>query len=394
MGLQSACANDRTGPESLRPRQNAGMDVNAPLALLGGLTPAAFMKRHWQKKPLLVRQAWPGVQPPLPRPSLFDLAARDDVESRLVACQGERWTVRHGPMARRALPPLARPGWTLLVQGVDLHVAAARQMLERFRFLPDARVDDLMISWASPGGGVGPHIDDYDVFLIQVHGKRRWRVGRVADPSWVEGAPLKRLQHFEPSDEWVLEPGDLLYLPPRWGHDGIAEGGDCMTCSAGFSVPAAGSLSRDLLSRLADEDGDSGVLYRDAGQPATETPAAIPSALLDFARQSLARQLAQPLWLERALGESLTEPKAQVWFEAGQGSVDSGVCLDARTRMMYDLQHVFINGEAFRAGGRDAKLMRRLADERGLPAADVRRLSADAAALLQDWLAAGWLHGS
>jgi 50S ribosomal protein L16 3-hydroxylase len=141
---------------------------------------------------------------------------------------------------------------------------AARQMLERFRFLPDARVDDLMISWASPGGGVGPHIDDYDVFLIQVHGKRRWRVGRVADPSWVEGAPLKRLQHFEPSDEWVLEPGDLLYLPPRWGHDGIAEGGDCMTCSAGFSVPAAGSLARDLLSRLADEDADSGALYRDA----------------------------------------------------------------------------------------------------------------------------------
>lgn len=370
------------------------MDVNAPLALLGGLTPAVFMKRHWQKKPLLVRQAWPGVQPPLPRVGLFDLAARDDVESRLVACQAERWTVRHGPMARRGLPPLSRPGWTLLVQGVDLHVAAARQMLERFRFLPDARVDDLMISWASPGGGVGPHIDDYDVFLIQVHGKRRWRVGRVSDPSWVEGAPLKRLQHFAPSDEWVLEPGDLLYLPPRWGHDGIAEGGDCMTCSAGFSVPAAGPLARDLLSRLADEDGDTGMLYRDAGQPATETPAAIPTALLDFARKSLVRHLGQPLWLEQALGESLTEPKAQVWFEAGQGSIDTGVSLDARTRMMYDAQHVFINGEAFRAGGRDAMLMRRLADERGLSGADVRRLSTNAAALLQDWLAAGWLHGS
>lgn len=369
------------------------MDVNAPLALLGGLTPAAFMKRHWQKKPLLVRQAWPGVQPPLPRPALFDLAALDDVESRLVACRDERWTVRHGPLPRRALPPLARPGWTLLVQGVDLHAAAARRMLERFRFLPDARVDDLMISWASPGGGVGPHIDDYDVFLIQVHGRRRWRVGRVADPSWVEGAPLKRLRHFEPSDEWVLEPGDLLYLPPRWGHDGIAEGGDCMTCSAGFSVPAAGSLARDLLSRLADEECDRGPLYRDAGQAATETPAAIPPALQDFARQSLRRHLTQPLWLEQALGESLTEPKPQVWFEAGQGGVAAGVRLDARTRMMYDARHVFINGEAFRAAGRDATLMRRLADDRSLPAADVKRLSAEARGLLQEWLAAGWLHG-
>lgn len=370
------------------------MDVNAPLALLGGLTPAAFMKRHWQRKPLLVRQAWPDVQPPLPRPALFDLAALDDVESRLVTCQAERWTVRHGPLPRRAMPPLNRAGWTLLVQGVDLHVAAVRQMLERFRFLPDARVDDLMISWASPGGGVGPHIDDYDVFLIQVQGRRRWRVGRVADPSWVEGAPLKRLRHFEPSDEWVLEPGDMLYLPPRWGHDGIAEGGDCMTCSAGFSVPAAASLARDLLSRLADEECDRGPLYRDAGQPATETPAAIPPALLDFARQSLARHLAQPLWLEQALGESLTEPKPQVWFEAGQGPVDAGVALDARTRMMYDTRHVFINGEAFRAAGRDAILMRRLADARRLSAGEVKRLSVEAKGLLQEWLAAGWLQGA
>ncbi len=369
------------------------MDVNAPLALLGGLTPAAFMKRHWQKRPLLVRQAWPGVQVPLPRAALFDLAARDDVESRLVACRGGQWSVRHGPMPRRALPPLNRPGWTLLVQGVDLQVSAARQMLERFRFLPDARLDDMMISWASPGGGVGPHIDDYDVFLVQVQGKRRWRVGQVPDPSWVEDAPLKRLQRFEPSGEWLLEPGDLLYLPPRWGHDGIAEGGSCMTCSAGFSVPAAGSLARDLLSRFAEEEVDKGPLYRDATQPASETPAAIPAALQDFARRALARHLAQPRWLERVLGESLTEPKRQVWFEPGLGGIDDGVRLDARTRMMYDDQHVFINGEAFRAGGRDAMLMRRLADQRSLSAAETRRLSGAAAALLRDWLAAGWLHG-
>ena len=368
------------------------MDVNAPLALLGGLTPAAFMKRHWQKKPLLVRQAWPGVQPPLPRPQLFDLAASGDVESRLVSCQAGEWSVRRGPMPRRSLPPLGRSGWTLLVQGMDLHVPAARSMLERFRFLPDARLDDLMVSWASPGGGVGPHIDDYDVFLIQVHGRRRWRVGRVADPSWVEGAPLKRLSRFEPTHDWVLEPGDMLYLPPRWGHDGVAEGGDCMTCSAGFSVPAAADLARDLLNRLAEEDCPGGALYRDAGQAATDAPAAIPAALQDFARRALARHLAQPLWLEMALGESLTEPKPQVWFEAGMGGPDGDAQLDRRTRMMYDSHHVFINGEAFRAGGRDATLMRRLADQRWLAAAELERLSADAAELLQGWVEAGWVH--
>jgi 50S ribosomal protein L16 3-hydroxylase len=184
----------------------------------------------------------------------------------------------------------------------------------------------------------------------------------------------------------------MLYLPPLWGHDGVAEG-ECMTCSIGFNVPTAGSLARDLLSRLAEEDGDTSALYRDATQPATETPAAIPPALLAFARLSLARHLAQPLWLERVLGESLTEPKPQVWFEAGQGGIEAGVRLDQRTRMMYDERHVFINGEAFRAGGRDATLMRQLADERSLSAAGVRRLSAGAADLLQDWLASGWLQG-
>ena len=370
------------------------MDVKKPLVLLGGLSPAAFMKRYWQKKPLLVRQAWPGVMPPLPRAAVMALAAQDDVESRLVACEEGRWRVRQGPLPRSALPPLQRPGWTLLVQGLDLHVPAARAMLEAFRFVPDARVDDLMVSWASPNGGVGPHIDDYDVFLIQVHGRRRWRVGPVADPSWVPDAPLKRLQHFEPTEDWVLEPGDMLYLPPRWGHDGIAEGGDCMTCSAGFKVPGQDELARDLLQRLAeDDDAGPGRLYRDARQPATAQPAQIPATLETFARQALARHLATPHALARVLGETLSEPKPQVWFEAGGTLGDAGVQLDRRTRMMYDARHVFINGESFLAAGNDARLMRQLADERALPPARVRRLSAGAAGLLRDWVAAGWVHG-
>ena len=225
------------------------MDVATALPLLGGLTPASFMRRHWQKKPLLVRQAWPGVQPPLGRAALFGLAGRDDVESRLVQRKGARWHVRPGPLPRRALPAASMPGWTLLVQGLDLHLATAREMLSQFRFAPDARLDDLMMSWASDGGGVGPHLDSYDVFLLQVHGRRRWRVGRVADAAWQEGQPLKILQNFEPEHDWVLEPGDMLYLPPRWGHDGVAVGGDCMTCSVGFRAPAAVPLAAELLQQ-------------------------------------------------------------------------------------------------------------------------------------------------
>ena len=372
------------------------MDVDTALTLLGGLSPAAFMKRHWQKKPLLVRQAWPGVAPPVSRAALFELAGRDDVESRLVVQQDGAWRVRSGPLPRRALLPVSRPGWTLLLQGVDLHVPAAHAMLQPFRFLPAARLDDLMLSWASPGGGVGPHLDSYDVFLLQVQGRRRWRIGRVADPAWVEGAPLKLLRHFEPTQEWLLEPGDMLYLPPRWGHEGNAEGGDCMTCSIGFRAPAAAELARELLMRLADEteeEGTAWALYRDPGQSATETPGLLPKTLLAYARAAVAKQLADRDALPRVLGELLTEPKPQVWFEGGAAVQPGAVRLDARSRMLYDARHVYFNGEALRAAGRDAGLMRRLADARCLSAAERARLSAEAAALLDDWIAAGWVHG-
>lgn len=374
------------------------MPIDAPTALLGGLSPATFMRRHWQKKPLLVRQALPGVTPPLARAALFDLAGSDDVDSRVVTRVGDGWTVRHGPLPRRSLPPARQPGWTLLVQGLDLHVAAAHRLLAPFRFVPAARLDDLMMSWASDGGGVGPHLDAYDVFLIQVHGLRRWRVGRAADPRWVEGLPLKILRHFEPEHEWLLEPGDMLYLPPLWAHDGVAEG-ECMTCSVGFRAPSAGELARQLLQRLGDEsnDDDDGALaarYRDAQQPATSNPGELPPALAGFARHAVQRLLDSPGELERALGEVLTEPKPEVWFPAGDGATSGAVVLDARTRMVYDARHVYINGESFSASGRDARLMRILADQRALSASARATLSEQAAGLVDEWLAHGWLRGA
>ena len=363
-------------------------------ALLGGMSPAGFMRRHWHKKPLLVRQAWPGVQPPLSRKNLFALAEDDEVESRLIRRKGRDWTVRKGPLQRRSLPPLLQPDWTLLVSGLDLHVDAAHQMLKRFDFIPHARLDDLMVSWASPGGGVGPHLDSYDVFLIQVQGQRRWQIGRAADTSFVPDAPLKLLRHFEAEDEWVLDPGDMLYLPPMWAHDGVAVGGDCMTCSAGFRAPGEEELARDLLQRLADEEGgDVQRLYRDPRQPATAAPGAVPQAMLDFASKAVQRRLADPRWLQRALGEALTEPKPQVWFpHTGARAGRNGVRLSARSRMLHDAHHVFINGEAFEAAGRDASLIRQLADTRCLDAANLARLSPQARALLGQWLAQGWLQ--
>ena len=375
------------------------MDVNQSLQLLGGLSPKLFMQRHWQKKPLLIRQALGGFMPALDPVALFALAAQQQVESRLVIGQAAGtpgWKLRHGPFARRALPPLKRPGWTLLVQSVDLHVQEIHDLLKRFRFVPDARLDDLMVSYASDGGGVGPHFDSYDVFLLQARGRRRWRIGRQKDLGLLPDAPLKILRNFEPEQEFELDPGDMLYLPPRYAHDGLAIG-QCMTYSVGFKAPGRGDLAGELLQRLAQDASDlaGDTLYQDAGQGAVDAPGAIPAELSEFAREALQRAMQDPVALDKALGEYLTEPKARVWFEAGGvGCLDGALRLDRGTRMMYDQRHVFINGESYRASGRDAALMRRLADSRELNAHDAVRASLQARAMLREWCEAGWVHGA
>ena len=374
------------------------MELNQALPLLGGLSAAQFMRRHWQKKPLLVRQALPGAAAPLPRAELFALAALDEVESRLVQRRGDAWMLRHGPLPRRALPPLSRHGWTLLVQGLDLHVQAAHELLQRFRFVPDARLDDLMVSYASDGGGVGPHLDSYDVFLLQVQGRRRWRIGRARDDAFVEGLPLKILRHFEPEHDWLLEPGDLLYLPPRWAHDGAAVGADCMTCSVGLRAPARDELARALLQRTLDETEapPADPLYRDPLQPATDAPGRIPPGLADFAAGAVARLAGDRGLIDCALGEWLTEPKPRVVFAAAgaRQALPAGCALrlDRRSRMLYDERHVFINGESYLASGRDARALRELADRRSLSAAQLRGLGSDARALMALWVQAGWVR--
>ena len=390
------------------------MDTHKPLALLAGLSPAQFMRRHWQKKPLLVRAAIPDFSPLLSRTELFKLASNDTVESRLIVQNSHGWRMKSGPFAPRGLPPLKQPGWTLLVQGVDGHDEAVHQLLQQFRFVPDARLDDLMISWATPGGGVGPHFDSYDVFLLQASGRRRWKISQQKDLTLQEGVPLKILQNFEPQEEFVLEAGDMLYLPPRYAHDGMAEASvgpdgkaqDCMTYSIGFKAPVAQELAAELLHRLAEFSEDAleasslkqtKLIYRDRAQAATSTPAQLPDSLVTFAQKAIHDALTDPLALGCALGEIMTSLKPQVWFEESDTAQvllpdSSGISLDAKTRMMYDAHHIFINGESYRAKGADAMLMRQLADQRQLSVQALRNASPGALALLADWQAAGWIH--
>jgi 50S ribosomal protein L16 3-hydroxylase len=282
----------------------------------------------------------------------------------------------------------------LLVQGLDLHLDAAHALLEQFAFVPRARLDDLMVSFATDGGGVGPHFDSYDVFLLQAHGQRRWRIGRQKDLTLQPDVPLKILRDFQPEQECLLEAGDMLYLPPRYAHDGVAQG-ECMTYSIGFRAPAQGEWAQDLMQRLADVAGDAtGARYADRDQAAIALSGTIPAALQEFARRAVEKVFSDPLAFERSVGESLTEPKANVFFTPNAPTLGGGIALDRRTRMLYDEGHVFINGEAYRAGGTDFALLKDLANLRNLSERQIKGLSPQARGLLQEWLEIGWIHAA
>jgi 50S ribosomal protein L16 3-hydroxylase len=371
------------------------------LDTIGPLSVDEFMRRHWQRAPLLARRALPGLRSPLEPAALFAMAARDDVESRLVSAEGGRWTLRHGPFDR--LPSRRRTRWTLLVQGTDLHDDAMHALMSRFRFVPDARVDDLMVSFATDGGGVGPHADQYDVFLLQARGRRRWRIAPPGDATLVPGVPLKLLAHFEPTDEWVLEPGDLLYLPPGWGHDGIALG-ECMTYSIGFRAPSRREFLSAFLAAAADAPGGPDPRFGDRGRRRDPHPGALPDDLVLRLRDWATGWRPSSVEVDRFVGRWLTEPKPTVWFEPpeprlGAGpfareAARDGLRLDRRTRLAWRGATVFVNGESVEASPAARRWLRRLADRRALTAVECLRALADAmlAAILHGWYDAGWLR--
>ena len=232
--------------------------ANGPHPL--GMPPKAFLRDYWQTRPLLIRNAFPGFESPISPEDLAGLACEDGVLARIVAHDRgkDSWMLRHGPFPEQMFPAMPHHDWTLLVQDVDKWDVDVRALLDRFDFLPRWRIDDVMVSFAAPGGSVGAHIDQYDVFLLQAQGRRRWQIDDRPNPPvhFRLDVELKLLQRFEPSHDWVLEPGDMLYLPPGVPHHGVAEDA-CLTFSVGMRAPAAAELLGDFVDTLASEADES-----------------------------------------------------------------------------------------------------------------------------------------
>ena len=376
------------------------MPANDLDALLGRRSARGFLSRYWQREALLVRGAVPKFDGPFSRDDLFVLAGRDDVESRLVVRTAGRYSLEHGPFARTTFKRLPPRGWTLLVQGANLHSDAADALLRRFAFISYARLDDVMVSYAAPGGGVGPHFDSYDVFLLQGFGRRRWRYGRQADLALRPGLPVKILRRFEPAHDEILAPGDMLYVPPNVAHDGIAVDA-CTTYSIGFRAATNTELAQHFLDYLRDRVALAG-RYSDDGLHVTAEPARIGRTM----QRHAARELAKVRWpaatVERFLGAFLSEPKAAVVFEPPPQPLSmrrfativatNGMRLDRRTQLLYDDDALYMNGEA-RPWPRGSRLaLQRLANARALSAKEAKALSSGIISILHADYENGYLH--
>lgn len=362
--------------------------------LLGGMSPEQFLSEYWQKKPLLVRQAVPDFAGLLSLEQLRRLAQREDAISRLVEADGSRWRLEQGPFASRRWNKLA-PQWTLLVQNLNHFLPAAAELFYSFDFISHARLDDLQVSASPAGSGIGPHLDSYDVFLLQAQGSKRWQISTQSDHELEPDVPLKILSNFRPEQEWILQPGDMLYLPPGVAHCGTAvEAG--MTYSIGFRAPETSELACSFLEFLQDNLQFEG-RYADADLKVAAHPAAIDPGMC----KRVAGMLQAIRWDEQLvadfLGMMLSEPKAHVFFDGperpltrnrfARAVAEQGIRLDLKSQLLFSDGRFYFNGDAFDADGEEAQALRELADRRQLAAGSYSEV-------LLDWMYDAYCHGT
>lgn len=378
--------------------------AESPLTLLGGITASEFLATYWHKKPLLIRGAIPDFNGLLTPEELAGFACEDEVQSRVVSFSKNKWQLEDGPFDERYFQQLPPKDWTLLVQTLNHQLPEAAALLQQFNFVPHARLDDLMVSYAPDGGGVGPHFDSYDVFLLQGLGQRLWRISEQWDLSIIEDAPLRILKNFTSEQEWVLNPGDMLYLPPHVAHWGIAVG-DCMTYSIGFRAPSTQELASEFLNFLQDRCQLQG-RYADPQLKIQKHPAKISDDMIEQVEGMLSKLEWDKPTVTEFLGQYLTEPKTHVVFTPPRAlgfaafakqALAKGVVLDLKSQMLFHNHAFYLNGEQVVVSKSYLTLMRKLADLRVLQPVQLAEAQADEEAyvelmqLLHGWHQAGYL---
>jgi 50S ribosomal protein L16 3-hydroxylase len=378
--------------------------TETPLALLGGISAAEFLAKYWHKKPLLIRGAIADFDGLLSPDELAGFACEEDVQSRVVSFSKNKWQLADGPFDEKYFQMLPRKDWALLVQTLNHHLPEAAALLKQFNFIPHARLDDLMVSYAPDGGGVGPHFDSYDVFLLQGLGQRLWRISEQWDLSLIEDAPLRILKNFTTEQEWVLNAGDMLYLPPHIAHWGIAMG-DCMTYSIGFRAPSTQELASEFLNFLQDRCQLQG-RYADPQMKMQKHPAKISEAMVDQVEGMLGKLEWNKSIVAEFLGQYLTEPKTQVVFTPPRSlglaaftklALIKGVALDLKSQMLFHNHDFYLNGEQTVVSKSIAIMMRKIADVRELQPEELTGVQTDTVIfaelmqLLHAWYQAGYL---
>lgn len=361
------------------------------MTLLGGLSVEAFLRDYWQQRPLLIRGALPGFTGPLEPEELAGLALEEDVESRIIRelDTPPGWSLNHGPFSEADFLAQPESHWTLLVQGVNRHHPEVAALLEPFRFLPDWRLDDIMVSYAAPGGSVGPHTDQYDVFLLQGSGRRHWSIGHepLDDDSaaLLPDLPLRILAEFDPDEDWVLEPGDMLYLPPGIPHHGVATE-PCLTYSIGFRAPTEeallGGFIDDLLERIDPE-----ARLSDPGRAPQDNPGELDRPTREQVRAILRRAVADDAAIDRWFGRFITGPDhgedlrpaepfdaaaIAARLEAGESLWRSEYARFALLDEGGEVPGLYVDGREYLATPDTAALVRNLCAKRAFSAADLR----------------------
>jgi len=361
------------------------------------MAPEDFLRNYWQKQPLLIRNAIPGFNGLLTRTELMKLACHEDAQSRLVIQKNSKWNLKHGPFSDHDLIKLPKKNWTLLVQDVNHFLPSAYDLLSKFSFIPYARLDDLMVSYAPQCGGIGPHVDSYDVFLLQGIGIKLWQISAQQEHQLVPDAPLKILKNFQPQQEWELKAGDMLYLPPNYAHHGIALK-DCMTYSIGFRAPSHHELIAQFLIYLEENLVTKG-WYSDPDLQPQAHPSEISTAMQSRANSILKKIKWDRHDIENFLGVYLSEPKSHIFFGQpanpllplifNQKIKKNGVQLDLKSRILSGKNKFFINGEMYGVSAKTYKELIELADSRKLlPPVD---LSSAAQKILYQWYVNGYL---